>query len=85
MLKITNIDDKQGARITLFEDWHEKIILFSQVPAFPYEFIIEEIIKDKLTKQTYYLCSSVKNKNNKSFKIALTKKCSKLSFCSGGS
>lgn len=73
MLKLTNVDNKNEARITLFEDWHEKIIQFSQFPAFPYEFIIEEIVKDKLTKQTYYLCASVKSKNNKTFKLALTK------------
>ena len=72
MLKVNGNEVKTGARIVLFEEWHEKVLNFSQFPTFPYEFFIDEIIKDKVSKQTYYLCKSNKNKNGKSSKLVLT-------------
>ena len=72
MLKVNCNEVKPGARIILFEEWHEKILNFTQFSSFPYEFSIDEIVKDKINKQTYYICKSDKCKNGKTFKIALT-------------
>ena len=72
MLKVTNTEVKPGTRIILFEEWHEKVLNFSHLSNFPYEFFIDEIIKDKNTKQTYYICKSATGKNAKTYKIALT-------------
>lgn len=72
MLKINNIKLKEGIRIILPEEWHDKILEFSKKDACPYEFILEEIEKDKKTKETYYICKSEKKTGGKLVKIALT-------------
>jgi len=72
MLKVSNSDVKTGARLVLFEEWHEKVLNFSQLPSFPYEFVIDELVKDKSSRETYYVCKSSKPENGKTFKIALT-------------
>lgn len=72
MLKVNGSKIKEGIRIVLPEEWHDKILIFSKKETYPYEFILEEIEKDKETKETYYICKSEKKSGGKSIKIALT-------------
>lgn len=72
MLKINNNKIKEGMRIVLPEEWHEKVLKFSKKETYPYEFILEEIEKDKETKETYYMCKAEKKSGGKFAKIALT-------------
>lgn len=71
MLK-TNNNLKVSMRIVLPESWHDKVLCFGRLTNFPYEFTIEEIVKDKATKETYYICKSEKKASGKISKIALT-------------
>ena len=71
MLKLSN-DVTEGIRLVLPENWHEKILKYGKLECFPYEFIVEDIVKDKSTKEIYYLCKSEKKENGRSVKIALT-------------
>ena len=70
MLKVICNQPQIGTRIVLSEEWHEKVLDFCKITTFPNEFFIDKIIKDKTSKQTYYLCKS--SKNGKSSKIILT-------------
>ena len=72
MLKISNGSLKIGMRISLPEEWHEKILQFSQEKDFPYEFFIEEIIKDKEKKEVYYICRSEKKETGKMQRLVFT-------------
>lgn len=72
MLKVTSNKIKEGIRIVLPEEWHDKVLSFAKKESFPYEFIVEEIEKDKATKETYYICKSEKKSGGKAIKIALT-------------
>lgn len=60
MLKISNIEPKVGLRVTLPEDWHEKVVSFGKVKTFAYDFEISQIVKDKATRTTYYICKPEK-------------------------
>lgn len=71
MLKLNNDALKVGMRIVLPEDWHNEILEFSKSINYPYEFIIEEIVKDKDIKETYYICKADKKENGKTIKLAL--------------
>ena len=65
MLKIDNSLMKKGTKIRLPETWHDKVVRFNQDSNFPYEFFIEEIVREK--KETYCICKAEKKscKNNK--------------------
>ena len=72
MLKISDNQIKIGICIILPNEWHEKILTFGKMTNCPYEFIIEEEIRDKKSKEKYYLCKPDKKENNMDFKIALS-------------
>lgn len=72
MLKLNSTKLKEGMRIVLPEEWHDKILAFSKKETCPYEFILDEIEKDKETKETYHICKSEKKSGGKAAKIALT-------------
>lgn len=72
MLKVNSNKLKEGTRISLPEEWHDKILAFSKKETCPYEFVVEDIEKDKETKETYYMCKSEKKVGGKLAKIALT-------------
>lgn len=80
MLKIDNIQIKEGMRITLPEEWHEKLLLFGKMENCPYEFVIEEEIKDKVSKEKYYVCKAEKKEKNKIVRIALAEYAIKYLF-----
>lgn len=70
MLKLSNVELNPGLRVILPEEWHEKVMSFGNLDSCPYEFVLEEVIKQKSNKETYYICSSAKNE--KSVQIAFT-------------
>lgn len=70
MIKLCN-SIKKGIRIRIPEEWHEKIVAFCNQSICPYEFEIEDIVKDKTTKETFYICKAEK-KNCKNNRIILT-------------
>ena len=72
MLKIVNTNVKIGTRIILLESWQKKFLNFNQFSAFPYEFIIDEIIRNRHTKQSLYICKSVTTRTQTPIKIALS-------------
>lgn len=72
MLKINNNKLKEGMRIVLPEEWHDKVLAFSKKENCPYEFILGNIEKDKGTKETYYICKPEKKTGAKLAKIAFT-------------
>lgn len=80
MLKLVNESIKIGARVVLPESWHEKVLSFSKCDTFPYEFIVEEIAKEKTLKEIYYICRAEKKENGKIFRIALTEYAIKYLF-----
>ncbi len=77
MLKLTT-KLEIGMRFSLPEGWHEKLMNFSMVSTFPYDFTIEEVYKQG--KRTYYLCTSEKNVRGKKVKIVITKDVAKYIF-----
>ena len=72
MLKITTTSFERGMRFCLPEEWHEKVMIFSKVTSFPYEFIIDSIIDDKDNRETYYICVSEKKEAEEQRSIVLT-------------
>ena len=60
MLKIRSSPLNEGTHIRLPEQWHDKILAFSQKETCSYDFTIEEIVKDKDKKETYCICKSEK-------------------------
>lgn len=78
MLKISNVDPKVGARVILPEEWHEKIMEFGNLKSCAYEFVVEEIIKHKANKETYYVCKP--EKKEKTTRIALAESAIKYLF-----
>lgn len=60
MLKIASGELKVGTRVILPEVWHEKAINFGNLKALPYEFEVEEVVKQKNIRETYYLCKPAK-------------------------
>ena len=71
MLKIVNITLKEGITLRLPEPWHDKILSFSKKETCPYDFVVDEIVKDKDKKETYCVCRAEK-KDCEDFKIVLT-------------
>ena len=71
MLKIVNRKITVGQRIILPEEWHEKIIKAGNLKNYPYALVVEEIVKKKSNKETYFLCRPEK-KEKKVSSIALT-------------
>ena len=71
MLKISNNPLKKGLRLRLPEAWHGKILEFTQKQSCPYDFYVEEIVKDKKKKEVFYICRADKKEQENS-KIALT-------------
>jgi len=78
MLKISDVDPKVGARIIMPEEWHEKVMEFGNLKACAYEFIIEDIIKSKVNKETYYVCRP--EKKEKKLRIAFSESAIKYLF-----
>lgn len=70
MLKIGCEDIKVGNRVILPEAWHEKVMDFGNLKSCAYEFEVEEIVKHKANKETYYICMPAKKE--KSAKIAFS-------------
>lgn len=62
---------KKGVRIRLPEEWHEKILDFSKATNSPYEYVIEQIVKDKESKETFCICKAEK-RSDKNNRIILT-------------
>ena len=60
MLKIGTDSFQAGYRIRLPEGWHDKILSFDKtMDSFPYDFIINEVVKEK--KGIFYICCSKKS------------------------
>lgn len=78
MLKIGCEDIKVGNRVILPEAWHEKVMDFGNLKSCAYEFEVEEIVKHKANKETYYLCRPAKKE--KSVKIAFSETAIKYLF-----
>lgn len=62
---------KKGTRISLPQEWQDKIINYCDGNICPNEFEVEIIVNDKKIKETYYVCKSVK-KSVKNNRIVLT-------------
>lgn len=70
MQMLGNAELRVGLRVILPEEWHEKATTFGKLKSLSYEFEVEEIIKQKSNKETYYLCKP--QGKGKSPAIALT-------------
>lgn len=72
MLKV-NLDSLVvGTRVYLPEAWHEKVLIFSQKESFPYDFTIEEIVKEGKNSDTLYICVSDKTETGAVCRIAIS-------------
>lgn len=60
MLKLGSSPPKEGTKIRLPEAWHDKIVSFGQMEVCSYDFLIQEVVKDKDKKETYCICRSEK-------------------------
>ena len=72
MLKLNN-SLNSGKRIKLPKEWHDKILSFSKLETFPYEFVINKVVNDK---EKYCICEA-EEKLTENNKMVLTEHAAK--------
>ena len=72
MLRITNINLKEGIRIRLPESWHDVLSVFCKDKSLPYEYEIERITRDRNDKEICCICKA-KRQNSRMYKRIVLK------------